>query len=105
MAIRLGASALLLASVVVCGCVDRTAREGALHSLKVGDRSDTLVVMLPGIRDQAEQFLVEGFVGGNGTAESFDVVVVGPWLSDYLSGTFAERLRAEVIRARASTRL
>ena len=97
MAIRCGASALLLASVVVGGCAMAPAHEDALHSLKFGDRSDTLVVMLPGIKDQAEQFLVEGFVGDNGTAEAFDVVVVGPGFGDYLSGTFAERLRAEII--------
>jgi pimeloyl-ACP methyl ester carboxylesterase len=96
MVVRFRASALLLASVVG-GCAMGPPREGALHSLKVGDRSDTLVVMLPGIKDQAEQFLVEGFVGGNGTAETFDVVVVGPEFGDYLSGTFAARLRAEVI--------
>jgi pimeloyl-ACP methyl ester carboxylesterase len=50
-----------------------------------------------GDQDQAERSLVEGFVGGNGTAEAFDVVVVGPEFGDYVSGTFAERLRAEVI--------
>lgn len=97
MAIRFGASPMLLASVIVGGCALGPTHDSALHSLKVGDRSDTLVVMLPGIKDSAEQFLVEGFVGADGTADSFDVVVVGPELGDYLSGTFPERLHTEVI--------
>jgi len=87
------ASALLLASAVVGGC----ASEPAMHTLTLGDRSDTLVVMLPGIKDRAEQFLVAGLVGGIGPAESFDVVVVEPELSDYVRGTLVERLRTEVI--------
>lgn len=98
MALRFGASALLLASVVSGGCAIGPARRGELHSVRVGEGSDTLVVMLPGIKDEAEQFLIEGFVGGNdGTAESFDVVVVGPEFGDYVSGTFAARLRNDVI--------
>jgi pimeloyl-ACP methyl ester carboxylesterase len=97
MAFRLGASTALLASALCSGCALQSPRDPALHTLKLGDRSDTLVVMLPGIKDRAEQFLIEGFVGGEGPPESFDVVVVEPQFSDYLSGSIVERLRTDVI--------
>jgi pimeloyl-ACP methyl ester carboxylesterase len=97
MASRPAASALLLAGTLIGGCASEAAREPPLHTVQVGDRSDTLVVMLPGIKDPAEQFLVEGFVGGDGAGESFDVVVVEPELGDYLRGTIVEQLRTEVI--------
>ena len=63
MPLRLGAS--VLAIVLSAGCATGPAREPPLHTVQVGDRSDTLVVMLPGIKDRAEQFLVAGFVGGD----------------------------------------
>ncbi|HUQ51587.1 MAG TPA: hypothetical protein VM692_05160, partial [Gammaproteobacteria bacterium] len=97
MGFRLAATALLLASTVVGGCATPPEREPALHTLKVGDRSDTLVVMLPGMRDRAEQFLVAGFVDGDTTADDFDVVVVEPEFSDYMRGTIVDRLRTDVI--------
>src|SRR5687767_673482 len=97
MAFRLTASPLLLAVVCVGGCATDPTREPALHTLQVGDRSNTLVVMLPGIKDRAEQFLVAGFVDGGATSDAFDVVVVEPELSDYLSGSIVERLRTDVI--------
>jgi pimeloyl-ACP methyl ester carboxylesterase len=97
MAFRLGASALLLAGAFVGGCATGPAREPSLHTVTLGDRSNTLVVMLPGIKDRAEQFLAAGFVGGQGSAELFDVIVVEPELSDYLRGTLVERLRTEII--------
>jgi pimeloyl-ACP methyl ester carboxylesterase len=96
MAFRLGASALL-ASALVGGCASEPTRKPLLHTLQLGDRSNTLVVMLPGIKDRAEQFLVAGLVGGNVAAEPFDVVVVGPELRDYVRGTLVERLRTDVI--------
>jgi pimeloyl-ACP methyl ester carboxylesterase len=97
MALHRRASALLLASALVCGCASGPAREAALHTLQVGDRSNTLVVMLPGIRDRAEQFLAAGFVDGDTAGESFDVVAVEAELGDYLSGAIVERLRTDVI--------
>ncbi len=97
MALHRRASALLLASALVCGCASGPTREPALHTLQVGDRSKTLVVMLPGIRDRAEQFLVAGFVDGDTGGESFDVVAVEAELGDYLSGAIVERLRTDVI--------
>jgi len=97
MAFRLGASALLLTSALVGGCATGPTHEPSLHTLQLGDRSNTLVVMLPGIKDRAEQFLVAGLVGGNTPAEPFDVVVVGPELRDYVRGTLVERLRTDVI--------
>jgi pimeloyl-ACP methyl ester carboxylesterase len=93
MALRLGARALLLAGAFVGGC----ANGPALHTLKIGDGSNTLVVMLPGINDRAEQFLTAGFVGGNPSGEPFDVVAVEAELGDYLSGAIVERLRTDVI--------
>src|SRR5687767_15659021 len=95
MAFRLTASPLLLAVVCVGGCATDPTREPALHTLQVGDRSNTLVVMLPGIKDRAEQFLVAGFVDGGATSDAFDVVVVEPELSDYLSGSIVERRSEE----------
>jgi pimeloyl-ACP methyl ester carboxylesterase len=97
MAFRLAASTVLLAGVCAGGCATQRMHEPALHTLKVGDRSNTLVVMLPGIKDRAEQFLVAGFVDGDTPSDEFDVVVVEPELSDYLSGTIVERLRTDVI--------
>jgi pimeloyl-ACP methyl ester carboxylesterase len=98
MVFRLGASiAVLLASALGSGCALQSQNDPALHTLQLGDRSDTLVVMLPGVKDRAEQFLIAGFVGGEGAPESFDVVVVEPELSDYLSGSIVERLRTDVI--------
>jgi pimeloyl-ACP methyl ester carboxylesterase len=97
MAFRLDASTLLLASMLAGGCATEVTREPELHTLKLGDHSDTLVVMLPGMKDRAEQFLVAGFVGGAASPESFDVVVVEPELSDYFRGTLVKRLRADVI--------
>jgi pimeloyl-ACP methyl ester carboxylesterase len=97
MAFRLAAGTLLLACVSLGACATAPTLEPALHTLKVGDRSDTLVVMLPGIKDRAEQFLVAGFLDGDTTSNAFDVVVVEPELGDYLSGAIVERLRADVI--------
>ncbi len=95
MATRRGAhAALVLALVLSAGCASTPGRENALHTLRLGDRSDTLVVMLPGIKDKAEKFLAAGFVDA---ADPYDVVVVVPTLGDYIGGRFAERLRAEVI--------
>ena len=95
MPLRLGAS--VLAIVLSAGCASGPAREPPLHTVQVGDRNDTLVVMLPGIKDRAERFLVAGFVGDDAAAEAFDVLVVEPQMSDYVRGTLVERLRAEVI--------
>ena len=95
MPLRLGAS--VLAIVLSAGCATGPAREPPLHTVQVGDRNDTLVVMLPGIKDRAEQFFVAGFVGDDAAAEAFDVLVVEPQMSDYVRGTLVERLRAEVI--------
>jgi pimeloyl-ACP methyl ester carboxylesterase len=95
MATHRGVHALLPVLVLVGGCAAAPSQDAALHTLKVGDRSDTLVVMLPGIKDRAEQFLVAGFV--DAASEPFDVLVVDPDVADYFRGTFAERLRAEVI--------
>lgn len=95
MATRRCVPALLFVLALLGGCASSPSHDAALHTLKVGDRSDTLVVMLPGIKDRAEQFLVAGFV--DAASEPFDVVVVDPDVSDYFRGTFPERLRAEVI--------
>ncbi len=95
MPLRLGAS--VLAIVLTAGCATGPAREPPLHTVQVGDHSDTLIVMLPGIKDRAEQFLVAGFVGDDAAADAFDVLVVEPAMSDYVRGTLVERLRAEVI--------
>jgi pimeloyl-ACP methyl ester carboxylesterase len=88
-------------AVALAGCASHSGRDAALHMLKVGDRSDTLVVMLPGIKDSAEQFLVAGFV--DAANQRFDVLVVEPEIADYVRGTLVERLRAQVI-APARTR-
>lgn len=95
MANRSSAGALLVALLLIAGCVTTPGRDGTLHTLQVGDRSKTLVVMLPGIRDEAEQFLVAGFV--DAASEPFDVLVVDPAIADYFRGTFVEQLRTEVI--------
>lgn len=95
MASRFAASALLLAAAATCGCAATFPRTTELHTLQVGHRSDTLVVMLPGIRDRAEQFLVAGFV--DAAAEPFDVLVVEPQMSHYVRGTLVARLREDVI--------
>jgi pimeloyl-ACP methyl ester carboxylesterase len=93
---RRGVPALILLLALLGGCATAPSEDAALHTLKVGDRSETLVVMLPGIKDLAEQFLVAGFV--DAASEPFDVVVVDPDIADYFRGTFPERLRTEVIQ-------
>jgi pimeloyl-ACP methyl ester carboxylesterase len=92
---RRSAQALLLALLLIGGCSTAPRRDAALQTLKIGNGSDTLVVMLPGIRDEAEQFLVAGFV--DAASEPFDVLVADPQIGNYFNGTFVERLRAEVI--------
>ncbi len=95
MPLRLGASVLAMA--LTAGCATGPVHEPPLHTVQVGNRNDTLIVMLPGIKDRAEQFLVAGFVRDDAAAEAFDVLVVEPQMSDYVRGTLVERLRAEVI--------
>lgn len=95
MAIRHGACALSFALLFVGGCASLPKHDDVLHTLKVGDGSNTLVVMLPGIRDEAEQFVVAGFVGA--ASEPFDVLVADPAISNYFNGRFVDRLRTEVI--------
>jgi pimeloyl-ACP methyl ester carboxylesterase len=96
MATRFGASVLLLASALAGGCASRPERESALRTVHIGTRSDTLVVMLPGIRDRAERFLDAGFVDEAAT-DAFDVIVVEPEVGHYMRGTLVEQLRTEVI--------
>ena len=55
MPLRLGASVLAIV-LSAAGCASGPSREPPLHTVQVGDRNDTLVVMLPGIKDRAEQF-------------------------------------------------
>ena len=95
MPLRFGTRALLIAAAFTAGCAAQRPREAALHTVQVGDGGDTLVVMLPGIRDSAEQFLVTGFV--DAAAESFDVLVVEPQMKHYVRGTLVERLREDVM--------
>lgn len=95
MPFRFGTLALLFAAALAAGCATDRPRSAALHTVQVGDRSDTLVVMLPGIRDTAEQFLVAGFV--DAAAAPFDVLVVEPQMKHYVRGTLVERLREDVI--------
>lgn len=89
------APALLLAAAVMASCAGQRPRDAALHTVQIGDRSDTLVVMLPGIRDSAEQFFVADFV--DAAAEPFDVLVVEPQVKHYVRGTLVERLHEDVI--------
>jgi pimeloyl-ACP methyl ester carboxylesterase len=96
MSIRYRASAWLAATAFIAGCASEPAHDAALHTVQIGERSDTLVVMLPGIRDQAEQFFAAGFVG-TAANDAFDVLVVEPELRDYVRGTLVERLRAQVV--------
>lgn len=95
MPLRFATCALLLAASLGAGCAANRPHEARLHTVQVGNRSDTLVVMLPGIRDSAEQFLVAGFV--DAAAKPFDVLVVEPQMRHYVRGTLVERLRADVI--------
>ena len=92
---RFGTLGLLVAAALAAGCAAHRPREAELHTVQVGNRSDTLVVMLPGIRDAAEQFLVADFV--DAAAEPFDVLVVEPQMKHYIRGTLVERLREDVI--------
>jgi pimeloyl-ACP methyl ester carboxylesterase len=97
MPFRLDASVLALSTILTAGCATGAVREPRLHTVQIGDRSKTLVVMLPGIKDRAEQFLVAGFVGGDAVPDAFDVLVVEPEMSDYVRGTLVERLRTQII--------
>jgi pimeloyl-ACP methyl ester carboxylesterase len=69
-----------------------------MRTIEVGakDRhSDTLVVMLPGIGDRAEQFLDAGFI--DGIAETFDVLAVDAHWRYYSNGTVVRRLHDDVV--------
>lgn len=95
MPFRVPAHAPLLAAAFISGCAGLGPRDAALHSVQIGHHSDTLVVMLPGIRDSAEQFFVADFV--DAAAEPFDVLVVEPQVKHYVRGTLVERLHDDVI--------
>ena len=55
-----------------------------------------LVIMLPGIRDRAEQFLQHGFLASE-TRDAFDVLAVDAHWGYYADGSIVERLRDDVI--------
>jgi pimeloyl-ACP methyl ester carboxylesterase len=94
-AIRRGTYALLLTGLFAGACATAPPDDAVLQTLRIGDGSNTLVVMLPGIRDEAKQFLAAGFV--DAASEPFDVLVADPQISNYFNGTFVERLRIDVI--------
>lgn len=56
----------------------------------------TLVVMLPGVGDRAEQFIESRFIH-NGSEREYDVMAVDAHLGYYLDGSIASRLREDVV--------
>jgi pimeloyl-ACP methyl ester carboxylesterase len=88
----------IVALIALQGCVSAptTVPIRTVEFRAAAGASDTLVVMLPGIRDEAEQFLNAGFVARNG-AEGFDVLAVDAHWGYYADGTIVERLHEDVI--------
>lgn len=88
-----------VAALLVQGCVSAPPPTVPIRTIRIetpNSPSDTLVVMLPGVGDRAEQFIQTGFVG-EGIDREYDLLAVDGHLGYYLNGSIDERLREDVI--------
>jgi pimeloyl-ACP methyl ester carboxylesterase len=107
---RLSSSALALCASSLLGCASwlpaptpMRAVDYALddHHATRAEPRRCLLVLLPGMGDDAEDFVEQGFVAEVQRRQlSIDVVAAQATLGYYAKGTFAERLYQDVVRPR-----
>ncbi|RXZ43863.1 alpha/beta fold hydrolase [Crenobacter cavernae] len=91
---------LLFAILVLSGCYGRLQRPipSSHYSGQAAERSDTLLVMLPGISDRMGDFDREGFIGAlRHHAIQADVISVASHAGYYFSGELVERLHDDIV--------
>lgn len=92
--------AAVAAAALLNGCATPNG-QSRLHTIDFASEcttSDTLLVMLPGLRDQARDFDAKGLVAAVQEANGgVDVVAVDAHLGYYMDRTLIDRLRADVI--------
>ncbi|MDN0074394.1 alpha/beta fold hydrolase [Crenobacter sp. SG2303] len=91
---------VLFLLVILGGCYGRLQRPipSSYYGGQPAQRSDTLLVMLPGINDQREDFAREGFIAElRRRAIRADVVSVASHAGYYFSGELVERLHQDII--------
>ncbi len=98
MELRIGAIAgSLLAAILAQGCATKPPATAPMRTLEIDatQGADTLVVMLPGLRDRAEVFLEAGFFAA--PAGGFDMLAADAHSGYYADGTLVGRLHEDVI--------
>ena len=97
--------ALAVLCAILTGCFAAPPTQVPIPSIETvsaGQRSDTLVVMLPGRGDRAETFIREGFEEA-GLRHGFDTVAVDAHLGYYMQRSLLTRLHDDLItQARAA---
>ena len=89
--------AVLFVVVATSGCAT-PGPTTPMRAIEIGaaKRSDTLIVMLPGIGDTAEAFVSTGFIDGFAD-DRFDLLAVNATWRYYSSGTVVRRLHEDVV--------
>ncbi len=93
---------MLLLVAMLAGCAVNRPTEGELpadrFSANAGQRAATLLVLLPGARDQGDGFVREGVVDLVRTERpNWDVVVVDAHMGYYRERSLVERLEQDII--------
>ncbi len=92
------AAALLGAALLAAGCAVPREATVPLRTVAIGQQGahDTLVVLLPGIRDLPEKFAQSGFGEPNGS-RNFDMLAVDAHWGYYEDRSIVERLHDDVV--------